>query len=99
MLAGGVLTLPGAMADDSSVSTATITVPVACSLIGVTESAHTAEIPNGIDSRGSDYYPDGIGQTTLKAYCNDNEGFSIYAVGYTGDTIGNTYLRDNELLT
>ncbi len=84
-------------AEDSSVSTATITVPVACSMIGVLDTPHTAEIPNGIDSRGSDYYPDGIGQTTLKAYCNDSEGFSIYAVGYSDDTLGNTYLRDATL--
>ncbi|MDO4747095.1 MAG: FISUMP domain-containing protein [Candidatus Saccharibacteria bacterium] len=99
MLAGGILTLPATRAEgsDTSVSTATITVPVACSMIGVVDTPHTAEIPNGIDSRGSDYYPDGIGQTTLKAYCNDSEGFSIYAVGYSDDTIGNTYLRDATL--
>jgi len=99
MLAGGILTLPATRADgsDTSVSTATITVPVACSMIGVVDTPHTAEIPNGIDSRGSGYYPDGIGQTTLKAYCNDSEGFSIYAVGYSDDTIGNTYLRDATL--
>ncbi len=99
MLVGGILTLPATRAEgsDTSVSTATITVPVACSMIGVVDIPHTAEIPNGIDSRGSDYYPDGIGQTTLKAYCNDSEGFSIYAVGYSDDTIGNTYLRDATL--
>ena len=94
---GGILTLPKAMADDSSVTTATITVPMACSMSSTTDTAHTAEVPNGIDSRGQDYYPDGIGQTTLKVYCNDNEGFSVYAVGYSDDTLGNTYLRDNTL--
>lgn len=99
MLTGGILTLPGAFADgnDTSVSTATITVPVTCTMVGTTNTAHTAEIPNGIDSRSSSYYPNGIGTTTLKAYCNDNEGFAVYAVGYTGDTIGNTYLRDSNL--
>ncbi|MBR3353179.1 hypothetical protein IKG49_01125 [Candidatus Saccharibacteria bacterium] len=97
ILVGGILTLPKAMADDSSVSTATITVPMACSMSSTTDTAHTAEVPNGIDSRGQDYYPDGIGQTTLKVYCNDNEGFSVYAVGYSDDTLGNTYLRDSTL--
>lgn len=97
ILTGAFLTLPNTNADDSSVVTATITVPVSCSMTGTGMNSHTAEIPNGIDSRGSDYYPNGIGQTTLKAFCNDNEGFSIYAVGYTGDTIGNTYLRDANL--
>lgn len=97
ILTGAILTLPNTNADDSAVVTATITVPVSCSMSGTGMNSHTAEIPNGIDSRGSDYYPNGIGQTTLRAYCNDNEGFSIYAVGYTGDTIGNTYLRDANL--
>lgn len=97
MLIGGILTLPKVMADDSSVTTATITVPMACSMSSTTDTAHTAEVPNGIDSRGQDYYPDGIGQTTLKVYCNDNEGFSVYAVGYSDDALGNTYLRDSTL--
>ena len=97
IFAGAFLMLPNTSADDSSVVTTTITVPVSCSMIGTVVSQHTAEIPNGIDSRGNDYYPDGIGSTTLKAYCNDNEGFSIYAVGYSDDTIGNTYLRDATL--
>lgn len=99
LLIGGFLALPSVNADgnDTSVSTAAITVPVACTMVGTTNTAHTAEIPNGIDSRSSSYYPNGIGTTTLKAYCNDNEGFAVYAVGYTGDTIGNTYLRDSNL--
>ena len=98
ILAGLILFTPIVKADDDiAVSVATITVPTACSLVGNTSSAHTAEIPAGIDSRGSGYYPDGIGLTTLKAYCNDSNGFSIYAVGYSDDTIGNTYLRDNTL--
>ena len=97
ILVGGILTLPKVMADDSSVTTATVTVPMACSMSSTTDTAHTAEVPNGIDSRGQDYYPDGIGQTTLKVYCNDNEGFSVYAVGYSDDTLGNTYLRDSTL--
>ena len=97
VLAGLMLSAPVTRADEAHVSTATIMVPVACSMIGNTSAAHVAEIPAGIDSRGSGYYPDGIGLTTLKAYCNDDNGFSIYAVGYSDDTIGNTYLRDNTL--
>ncbi len=97
VLAGVALTISNVKADDSFVTTTTITVPVSCTMTGTGMDSHTAQIPNGIDSRGSDYYPDGIGQTTLKAYCNDNEGFSIYAVGYSDDTIGNTYLRDATL--
>ena len=90
MLAGGILTLPGASADDSSVSTATITVPVSCTMSGTGMNSHTASIENGRKVEG-------IGTTDIKAFCNDSEGFSIYAVGFTGDTIGNTYLRDTTL--
>lgn len=99
ILVGGVLSLPsvGATAGTTHLSTATVTVPVACSLIGVTDSAHSATIPNGLDSRGMTDYASGIGQTTLKAYCNDADGFSIYAVGFSDNTVGNTYLRDSSL--
>ena len=44
-------------------------------------SSHSAEIPNGT-------YQDEIGTTTIKITCNDSAGFSVYAVGFTGDTIG-----------
>lgn len=90
MLTGGILTLPGAKADDSVVSTATITVPVSCTMSGTGMNSHTASIENGRKVEG-------IGTTDIKAFCNDSEGFSIYAVGFTGDTIGNTYLRDTTL--
>ncbi|MDO4747362.1 MAG: hypothetical protein Q4A70_03450 [Candidatus Saccharibacteria bacterium] len=90
MLVGGLLALPGVMADDSAVSTATITVPVSCTMSGTGMNSHTASIENGRKVEG-------IGTTDIKAFCNDSEGFSIYAVGFTGDTIGNTYLRDTNL--
>ncbi|MBR2544194.1 hypothetical protein IKF04_02745, partial [Candidatus Saccharibacteria bacterium] len=35
--------------------------------------------------------------TTLKAFCNDNEGFSIYAVGYTNNEIGKNVLTSSTL--
>lgn len=82
--------MPGVKADDSVVSTATITVPVSCTMSGTGMNTHTASIENG-------RLEENIGTTTIKSFCNDNEGFSIYAVGYTGDTIGNNYLRDSNL--
>ena len=87
--AGAVLAMPSVAADDSAVTTTTIEVPSSCSLESTIDTAHVAEVPNGIYSGTSDY-PNGIGQTTLRVYCNDNEGFSIYAVGYTGEQIGAT---------
>ncbi len=46
-------------------------------------NTHTATINPGT------YMPD-IGTTTLKAFCNDNEGFAIFAAGYTGNIVGET---------
>ncbi|MBR2543847.1 hypothetical protein IKF04_00930 [Candidatus Saccharibacteria bacterium] len=60
-----------------------ITVPVSCTMSGAGMNTHNADIANGI------YAPD-IGTTTLHAFCNDSEGFSIYAAGYTGNEIGAT---------
>ena len=62
-----------------------ITVPVSCSLSGTGMSSHTANIVNGT-------YQADIGTTTLKAFCNDANGFAIYANGYTGNTLGNNKL-------
>ncbi|MDO5451995.1 MAG: hypothetical protein Q4F56_02810, partial [Candidatus Saccharibacteria bacterium] len=82
---GGILASTNTSADDSTVTTTSITVPSSCTMVGTVDSAHTGSVPNGIYSGGSDYYPDGIGQTTIKVYCNDVSGFSIYAIGYTGE--------------
>ena len=69
--------------DDSVVDEVSITVPVSCTMTGTGMDSHNANINNGL------YVPD-IGSTTLHAFCNDNEGFAIYAAGYTGNEIGGT---------
>ena len=95
LVLGGVLIIPNAFADGTDVvDEIGIGVPISCTLSGTGNNSHTATIPNGIYSGtysadGVDY-TDGIGTTTLTAMCNDNEGFSIYAAGYTGDEIGGT---------
>ena len=83
LISGAFLTSIPISADDSVVDEASVTVPVSCSLIGTGMNTHNAEIPNGT-------YTADIGTTTLKAFCNDNEGFAIYATGYTGNEIGGT---------
>ena len=67
--------------DPSVVDEINITVPVSCTMSGTGMQSHNAEIANGT------YTPD-IGSTTLHAFCNDNEGFAIYAAGYTGNEVG-----------
>ena len=67
--------------DNSTVDQINITVPESCTMSGTGMDSHNTNINNGT------YTPD-IGTTTMHVFCNDNEGFAIYAAGYTGDEIG-----------
>ncbi len=82
-LSGIILASNTTSAEDNTsvVDEINITVPVSCSLSGTGMTSHTATIENG-------RYVSDIGTTTLKAFCNDTNGFAIYATGYTGDVIG-----------
>ena len=73
-------------------TTSVVTVSSTCTMTGTVTAAHTAEIPNGT-------FRNDIGSTTLKAFCNDANGFAIYAIGYTGETRGNTALTSSLLGT
>ena len=88
ILAIGVL-LAGEVvrADDSISVQASITVPIACTMTGTGMNSHTATLSPGTYSgtSGSEY-ENGIGKTTMTAICNDDNGFSIYAIGYTGNS-------------
>ena len=88
ILSGLVLSSSFASADDV-VDQINITVPVSCTISGTGTNTHNAEIQNGT-------YQANIGTTTLHAYCNDKDGFSIYASGFTGDAIGET--NSNKLI-
>ena len=92
VLAGILLTLPTASAGTEAVDTVTITVPSSCSMSNTiaTGNEHTAEINNG-------QYDSAIGETTIKAFCNDNEGFAIYAIGYTDNELGKNVLTNSTL--
>ena len=81
---GMVLASSRVSAEDTSVvDESNITVPVSCTMSGTGMNTHNAEIQNGT-------YTPNIGTTTLHAFCNDAEGFAIYAAGYTGDEVGGT---------
>ena len=71
--------------NDTTVSTASVTIAASCSMTATVESEHSASIPNGIYSGSSDYFPNGIGKTKIATFCNDNNGYAIYAIGFTGD--------------
>ena len=91
-IAGIILASSTVFADDNTsvVDQITVTVPVSCTMSGTGQNTHNAEINNG-------QYNSNIGTTTLKAFCNDNEGFSIYAVGYTNNEIGKNVLTSSTL--
>ena len=69
--------------NDSVVDNINITIPISCTMSGTGMNTHNANVNNGT-------YTPNIGTTTLKAFCNDSEGFAIYAAGYTGNEIGAT---------
>ncbi len=82
LLTGATLVSNIASADDV-VDQAIIGVPMSCTMSGTGMDTHNANINNGT------YTPD-IGTTTMHVFCNDNEGFAIYAAGYTENEIGGT---------
>ena len=72
--------------DDEVVDSVQLTVPIACTMTGA-GTTHTATLNPGTYSGASgSEYENGIGKTTLTAICNDDNGFSIYAIGYTGNS-------------
>ena len=83
----GVVLSSSAFATDTNTAqdNVTVSVPVSCTMNGTGMTSHTANIPNGT-------YQADIGTTTLKTFCNDNQGFAIYAIGYTNEEYGNTTL-------
>ena len=76
-----LLTSSQVLAD--TVTDTTIDVPVSCTMTGTNNTAHTATILNGTYSGTN--YSNGIGQTTLRVFCNDGAGYAIYAIGVTGN--------------
>ncbi len=89
-LVGGILSSTTVTADDapSSIDEVSISVPASCTISGTGNASHTAEISNGL-------YVNNIGSTTMKAFCNDASGFSVFAIGYTGDIAGSNVLTNS----
>ena len=76
----------------STSTTAAVHVSSTCSMStnpSGTDSPHTTTLVNG------GYNNTGIGITTIKTLCNDASGYAIYAVGFTGDSIGGTSLHNS----
>lgn len=80
-----ILSAPPSHAELDQVDVINITVPTACTMGGtiVQGEEHSTSLQPGT-------YESGIGKTTLTTYCNDPGGFSIYAIGFTGDVYTGT---------
>ena len=74
-----------ATGSSSGTDNLTISISSACTLSSVVDSEHNASISAGT-------YKDNIGKTTIKTTCNDNNGYSIYANGYSNNKEGNNRL-------
>ena len=66
-----------------------ITISSSCTLSSIVNVPHNAEVYNG------NYLGD-IGKTTITTLCNDGNGYSVYAVGYSNNEEGNNKLINSE---
>ena len=78
-----------ATGSSSGVDQIQFSLSVSCTLSSVVDSAHTKEITNGT------YHSD-VGKTTITTLCNDGNGYSVYAAGYSNNENGNTKLINAE---
>ena len=77
--------MPHGSARISSSDSLAISVPSSCTLSSSVDETHSASIVNGT-------YKDNIGRTTLTTFCNDKNGYSVYAIGDTLNSEGNNTL-------
>ncbi len=83
--AGMIANIPGANADDNPAidDTINITVDSSCTMGQTVLQGNESLNPGGTKV---------VGSSRIAAYCNDNEGYAIYAIGYTNSEYGNTNL-------
>ncbi|MBR3115961.1 hypothetical protein IKF30_01915 [Candidatus Saccharibacteria bacterium] len=86
LLSGYLLSSSAILADTEVIDRVELTIPVACTMGGTGAESHIAPISSGTYSGApGGEYENGIGKTTLTVFCNDSNGFSVYAIGFTED--------------
>ena len=87
VISGFILSISRSSATGSSSNSDSlaITISSSCTLSSVVNTEHSDNVKAGT-------HKDNIGKTTIKTTCNDSQGFSIYAIGYTNEEYGNTVL-------
>ena len=89
-IAGVILTNTKVSADNPAHANASVNVSAACTLSGG-NNQFSSNVANSETVETSDTAR--FGNTVpIKATCNDNNGLSIYAIGYSGNTTGGTDL-------
>ena len=87
-----VLSLPHSSAEGSvsgdatRVDSVTLNLPVSCTISATELTPHVATF------EGSGLHREDIGTTKVGVFCNDNNGYNIYAVGNSNNIDGNTDL-------
>ena len=87
---GALVVAPSIYATNSVTDDITIIVPASCTINTTVNNNHIATVEAGS-------YVDDIGEYTFKIMCNDADGFSVYAVGYTNDEFGNTTMKPSTI--
>ena len=82
-----ILSLPHSSAN--GVDTLTLTLSSSCTMSSIVDIEHNGSLTSGT-------YIQNIGQTTIKTLCNDGNGYSVYAVGYSNNEEGNNKLINTE---
>ena len=78
--------IPHSFAEVSgSTDNVSLTLSTSCTVNAAVTIAHETSLHGG-------QMDNNVGNTKLSAFCNDNNGYSIYAVGSSGDIDGNTDL-------
>ena len=78
-----------ATGSSSGVDQIQFSLSTSCTMSSVVDETHTEAISNGT------YHSD-VGKTTITTLCNDGNGYSVYAVGYSNNEEGNTKLINVE---
>ena len=77
--------------DITKLDNITLTLNVSCTLSNIELTPHT------ITLEGSGLHRENIGTTKVGVFCNDNNGYNIYAIGSSNNIDGNTDLVVNGL--
>ena len=91
LLSAGALLSRSAFADDEAVDVITIHVPASCTVETTSGTGETYNV-----SMMPAQYRNDIGPTPISVYCNTNDGFSIYAIGYSNNEYGNTKMLTSD---